>query len=58
MPETCAAAFWFTNVTLPGSLRISATSSLRLFAARFFFATISCGLIEISPIGSKSFCRS
>jgi hypothetical protein len=38
-------------------LRISATSSLRLFAARFFFATISCGLTEISPIGSKSFLQ-
>jgi hypothetical protein len=58
IPETFAAAFWFTNVTLPGSFFISATSSGRVFAARFFFATNNCGLFEISPTGSKSFSRS
>ena len=58
MPVTCAAAFWLTNVILPGFAFIQAMSPLRSSAGSAFLATISCGLIDISPIGSKSVCRS
>ena len=49
MPVTCAAAFWLTKLILPGFAFIQATSSLRLFAGRFFLASISCGLTEMQP---------
>src|SRR5882762_8686693 len=54
-PLTFAAAFWLTKLILPGFAFIHVTSSARLLAARSFFATMSCGLLEIRPIGSKSF---
>ena len=58
MPLSFAAAVCSTSVALPGFALIQATSPFRSPAGKSLRAIISCGLMDISPIGSKSFCRS